>query len=35
MQSKIEDVRFLEFASHGDERGRLVIVEGGRTFPLT
>ena len=34
MQSKIEDVRFLEFASHGDERGRLVIVEGGQDIPF-
>ena len=34
MQSRIEDVRFLEFSQHGDERGRLVIVEGGQDIPF-
>lgn len=34
MQSKIEDVRILEFSSHGDDRGRLVIVEGGQDIPF-
>ncbi len=34
MQSKIEDVKFLEFSQHGDERGRLVIVEGDRDVPF-
>ncbi len=34
MQSKIEDVKFLEFSQHGDERGRLVIVEGAKDIPF-
>ena len=34
MQSKIEDVKFLEFPQHGDERGRLVIVEGAIDVPF-
>ena len=28
------DVRMLEFAQHGDERGRLVVVEGERDIPF-
>jgi dTDP-4-dehydrorhamnose 3,5-epimerase-like enzyme len=34
MQSKIEDVKFLEFPQHGDERGRMVIVEGDQDVPF-
>ena len=34
MQSKIEDVKFLEFSQYGDIRGHLVIVEGGIDVPF-
>ena len=30
----IEKVKFIEFAQHGDERGHLVIVEGGIDIPF-
>ena len=30
----IDDVRLLEFAQHGDERGRLVVIEGEVSIPF-
>ena len=30
----LENVRMLEFPQKGDERGRLVIVEGGMDIPF-
>lgn len=33
-QHNMNRVRMLEFAEHGDERGRLVIVEGGIDIPF-
>ena len=30
----IEKVKMLEFSQNGDERGQLVIVEGGRNIPF-
>lgn len=32
--SKISDVKMLEFPQRGDERGHLVIVEGGQDIPF-
>ena len=34
MESSIEEVKFLEFPQHGDERGHLVIVEGNQNVPF-
>ena len=34
MESSIEEVKFLEFTQHGDERGHLVIVEGNQNVPF-
>lgn len=31
---KINEVKMLEFSEKGDERGRLVIIEGGRNIPF-
>lgn len=35
MQSIIDDVRLLEFKEFGDERGHLVVAEGGTSVRLT
>lgn len=34
MEHNMNKVRMLEFPQHGDERGRLVIVEGGIDIPF-
>lgn len=34
MRSNIEKVEILEFTTHGDERGHLVVVEGERDIPF-
>ena len=34
MKHYLNDVKMLEFPQHGDERGHLVIVEGGQDIPF-
>ena len=34
MEHNMNKVKMLEFPQHGDERGRLVIVEGGQDVPF-
>ena len=34
MEHHMNDVKMLEFPQHGDERGHLVIVEGGQDIPF-